>query len=97
MQMKSRDFTVAALCVLSACGAQAFQGEQNPLPPLPFQSTQARAEVRTQAMEPIQISNGGSGVASRVARADRAEVRAGARAITSRGAAAYGDTTFGAN
>jgi len=95
--MKYRDIAAAGLCVVSACGAQAFQGEQNPLPPLPFQSTQARAEVRTQAMKPLQISNGGSGVAAPVERADRAEVRAGARAITSRGAAAYGDTTFGAN
>ncbi|SEB14453.1 hypothetical protein [Variovorax sp. YR216] len=95
--MRSRDIAVAALCVLSACGTQAFQGEQNPLPPLPFQSTQTRTEVREQAMKPMQISNGGSAVAARVDRADRAEVRAGARAITSRGAAAYGDTTFGAN
>ena len=95
--MNSRQIAIAALCGLSAFGAQAFQGEQNPLPPQPFQSMQTRAEVRTQALQPMQISNGGTGVAPRVGMADRAQVRAGARAITSEGAATYGDTTFGVN
>lgn len=83
----------AAVLGLSAFAAHAFQGEQNPLPPAPFQSMQSRAEVRTQAMNPVQISNGGTGVSAPVGMADRAQVRAGARAITSVGAAAYGDTT----
>lgn len=95
--MKPRSIAIAALCVLPAFGTQAFQGEQNPLPPSPFESTQTRAEVRAQAMQPMKISNGGTAVAARVDRADRAEVRAGARAITAKGAATYGDTTFGAN
>ncbi|MGJ7506580.1 DUF4148 domain-containing protein [Variovorax sp. GT1P44] len=94
--MSIKHFAVGALCGLSALGTQAFQGEQNPLPPPPFQSTLSRAEVRSQAMQPAQISNGGTGVAARVDRANRAEVRAGARAITAEGAATYGDTTFGA-
>jgi hypothetical protein len=95
--MNSRRIAIAALCGLSALVAQAFQGEQNPLPPPPFQSMQSRAEVRTQALQPMQISNGGTGVAARVGMADRAQVRAGARAITAEGAATYGDTTFGVN
>lgn len=95
--MNSRHFAIAALCGLSAFGAQAFQGEQNPLPPQPFQSMQSRADVRTQALQPMRISNGGTGAAARVGMADRAQVRAGARAITSEGAATYGDTTFGVN
>lgn len=95
--MNSRQIAISALCGLSAIGAQAFQGEQNPLPPPPFQSMQSRAEVRSQALQPVQISNGGTGVAARVGMADRAQVRAGARAITPEGAAAYGDTSFGAN
>ena len=95
--MNSRQIAIAALCGLSAIGAQAFQGEQNPLPPPPFQSMQSRAEVRTQALQPMQIRNGGTGVAARVGMADRAQVRAGARAITREGAATYGDTTFGVN
>lgn len=95
--MNTRTIAIAALCGLSAFGAQAFQGEQNPLPPQPFQSMQSRAEVRTQALQPMQISNGGTGVAARVGMADRAQVRAGARAITSEGAATYGDTTVRMN
>ncbi|MDM0085235.1 DUF4148 domain-containing protein [Variovorax sp. J31P179] len=91
--MNSRQIAIAALCGLSAFGAQAFQGEQNPLPPPPFQSMQPRAEVRAQALQPIAIGNGGTGVAARVDMADRAQVRAGARAISAEGAAAYGDTT----
>jgi len=91
--MNARHIAMAALCSLSAFGAQAFQGEQNPLPPQPFQSMQTRAEVRTQALQPIQISNGGTGVAARVDMADRAQVRAGARSISAQGAATYGDTT----
>jgi hypothetical protein len=41
-------------------GAQAFQGEQNPLPPAPFQSTLSRAEVQAQARQPLKIGNGGT-------------------------------------
>ena len=95
--MNSRQIAIAALSGLSALAAQAFQGEQNPLPPQPFQSTQARAEVRAQALQPMQIGNGGTGVAARVDAADRAQVRAGARTITAAGAATYGDTSYHRN
>ena len=89
--MTTRHIAIAALCGLSAFGARAFQGEQNPLPPQPFQSMQTRAEVKAQAMQPLQIGNGGTGVAARVNMADRAQVRAGARAIAAEGAATYGE------
>ena len=89
--MNSRQIAIAALCGLSALVAQAFQGEQNPLPPPPFHSTLSRAAVQAQAQRPVQISNGGTGVAAPAGMADRAMVRAGARSITSSGAAAYGE------
>ncbi|MBB3182048.1 DUF4148 domain-containing protein [Variovorax sp. Sphag1AA] len=74
-----------------AVNAQAFQGEQNPLPLAPFLSTQSRASVEMQARTPMLISNGGTGAQSRPGMADRATVRAEARSIAARGAAAYGD------
>ena len=95
--MNCRQIAIAALCGLSALVAHAFQGEQNPLPPQPFQSTQTRAEVRAQALQPMQISNGGTGVAARVDAADTTEVWAGARTITAGGAATYGDTSYRRN
>jgi hypothetical protein len=93
MNTKSMAFATFATLALST-GAQAFQGEQNPLPPAPFQSTQSRAEVQAQARQPLQISNGGTGVAQRTAgHVDRAAVRASALGITRQGAAAYGEVS----
>jgi hypothetical protein len=93
MNAKSIAFTAFAVLALSN-GAQAFQGEQNPLPPAPFQSTQSRDDVQAQARQPLQISNGGTGVAQRTAgNIDRAAVRASALSITRQGAAAYGEVT----
>ena len=81
----------AAVAGLAALGAQAYQGEQNPLPPQPFQSTASRSAVMMEARQPMQVSNGGTGAQARVQMADRAQVRAGARAITANGAATYGE------
>jgi hypothetical protein len=93
MNAKSIAFTAFAALALSS-GAQAFQGEQNPLPPAPFQSTQSRGDIQAQARQPLQISNGGTGVAQRTAgNIDRATVRASALGITRQGAAAYGEVT----
>jgi len=89
--MNMRIIAIAALSGFAAIGAQAFEGEQNPLPQQPFMSTMPRAAVKTQAMQPIAISNGGTGVQASTGMADRASVRAGARAITRNGAATYGD------
>lgn len=87
-----RLITIAALAC--AGGAHAFQGEQNPLPPAPFQSSLTRAQVQQQALQPLQISNGGTGVARPTAgNVDRAAVRASAIGITRQGAAAYGEVT----
>lgn len=94
MQSPSRRFlslALAGFASMAAFGAQAFQGEQNPLPPPPFQSTQSRAAIQAQALRPMQVSNGGTGVAAPAGMADRAMVRSGAQAITSSGAAAYGE------
>jgi hypothetical protein len=93
MNAKSIAFTAFAVLALST-GAQAFQGEQNPLPPAPFQSTQSRDDVQAQARQPLQIGNGGTGVAQRTAgNIDRAAVRASALGITRQGAATYGEVT----
>ena len=81
---------ITALAGFTVLGAQAFQGEQNNLPPQPFQSMRSRAEVRTEALKPVQITNGGTGVAKPATMADRDQVRAGARAIVREGAALYG-------
>ncbi|MGJ7544102.1 DUF4148 domain-containing protein [Variovorax sp. LT1R16] len=81
---------VAAFTGLTGLSAQAFQGEQNNIQPQPFQSMRSRAEVAQEALKPVQITNGGTGVAKPVASADRAAVRAGARAIAANGASLYG-------
>lgn len=87
-----RLISIAALAFTG--GAHAFQGEQNPLPPAPFQSSLTRAQVQQQALQPLQISNGGTGVARPTAgNVDRAAVRASAVGITRQGAATYGEVT----
>ena len=42
-------------------------------------------------MNPVKITNGGTGATARTSVADRSTVRAGAVAITAAGAATYGD------
>ena len=93
--MNAKSIALATFATLAlSTGAQAFQGEQNPLPPAPFQSTLSRAEVQAQARQPLQISNGGTGVAQQTAgNVDRAAVRASALSITRQGAATYGEVT----
>jgi hypothetical protein len=90
-RVQRRSIIALGFGCLTAFGTQAFQGEQNPLPPQPFQSTQSRAEIRAQARNPVQISNGGTGIQAQPNMADRATVRAGARAIAAEGAATYGE------
>ena len=93
MNAKSIAFATFATLALST-GAQAFQGEQNPLPPAPFQSTLSRAQVQADARQPLQIGNGGTGVTqARNGNTDRDAVRASARSITRQGAATYGEVT----
>ncbi len=89
--MNTKRIALAVLGSLAALSAQAFQGEQNPLPPPPFQSSLARAQVQAEAKTPLQISNGGTGVRAPIGLADRAAVRAGARAVAANGAATYGE------
>lgn len=93
--MNAKPITLAVFATLAlASGAQAFQGEQNPLPPAPFQSTLSRAQVQADARQPLQISNGGTGVQqARSGNIDRDAVRASARSITRQGAATYGEVT----
>ena len=94
MKTLSRRFIpLAAVAVASlfGLGAQAFQGEQNPLPPQPFQPSRSRAAVQQEALRPLPIGNGGTGVAVPTGMADRAAVRAQARAISAKGAATYGE------
>ena len=93
--MNAKPIALAALATLAFAGsAQAFQGEQNPLPPAPFQSTLSRAQVQADARQPLQISNGGTGVTqARSGNVDRNTVRASALSITRQGAATYGEVT----
>ncbi|SEK15584.1 hypothetical protein SAMN05216567_11677 [Variovorax sp. OK605] len=93
--MNTQSIALAAFATLAfAGGAHAFQGEQNPLPPAPFQSTMSRADVQAQAAQPYRISNGGTGVARPTAgNVDRNTVRASALGITRQGAATYGEVT----
>ncbi len=88
--MNIQRIAITALAGFTVFGAQAFQGEESNLPPQPFQSMRSRAEVRAEALKPVQITNGGTGVAKPSTMADREKVRAGARAIASEGAALYG-------
>lgn len=91
--IKSVAFSAFATLAL-ASGAQAFQGEQNPLPPTPFQSTLSRVQVQSEARQPLQINNGGTGVQqARSSNVDRNAVRASALSITRQGAATYGEVT----
>lgn len=90
--MNRKLIAIATLSGCAAFGAQAFQGEQNPLPPQPFQSMQSRAAVQAQAQRPLQIGNGGTGVlVSAGSAVDRAAVRASAVAAARAGSAYYGE------
>lgn len=90
--MNTRPIAIAALSGLAAFGAHAFQGEENPLPPQPFQSMQSRAMVQAEARRPLQVSNGGTGVLVIGSGAvDRATVRASAVAAARAGSALYGE------
>ena len=93
--MNAKSIALATFATLAlSTGAQAFQGEQNPLPPAPFQSTLSRTQVQADARQPLQISNGGTGVArATTGNVDRAAVRTEALSITRAGAATYGDVT----
>jgi len=92
--MNRKLVAITALSAFAAVSAHAFQGEQNPLPPQPFQSTLSRSEVKTGATHPLIISNGGTGVVqTNGSSADRASVRAGAIAVSRYGASTYGDVT----
>lgn len=91
--MNTRTITLAAaVATLAFAGsAQAFQGEQNPLPPAPFQSTLMRSQVQAEARQPLHISNGGTGVMqARTGTVDRMQVRAAAVEAAREGSANYG-------
>jgi hypothetical protein len=92
--MTFRLVAIAAAGGLFSLSVPAFQGELNPLPPPPFKSTLDRSQVQAGARQPVQITNGGTGVQVNNGTADRATVRAGARAIAAEGAATYGDTSY---
>ncbi|AMM25342.1 hypothetical protein [Variovorax sp. PAMC 28711] len=91
--MNTKLIAIAAFSGFATMGAHAFQGEQNPLPPQPFQSTQSRATVQADARNAVPITNGGTGVKAVTNANDRATVRASAVAITAMGAATYGEVT----
>ena len=89
--MNTKIIAIAALSGFAAFGAHAFQGEENPLPPQPFTSMQSRAAVKSEAVRPVKITNGGTGVMAVNSTADRARVRAAAVAATRDGSANFGE------
>jgi hypothetical protein len=93
--MNAKSIALATFATLAlSTAAQAFQGEQNPLPPAPFQSTLSRAQVQADARQPLKISNGGTGaLQARDGNTDRSTVRQSALSITRQGAATYGEVT----
>lgn len=91
--MNRKLIAIAALSGFATMGAHAFQGEQNPLPPQTFQSTESRAAVQAEAKQAEPITNGGTGVLAIENTNDRAAVRASAVAITSMGVSTYGEVT----
>jgi len=82
---------IAALGALATAGAHAFQGEQYPIPPTPFESSQSRAQVQAQAQAAPVYTNGGTGVHAPTQGTDRAEVKAQALTATRNGQAEYGE------
>lgn len=92
--MNSKLIIITALSAFASIGVHAFQGEQNPLPPQEFQSTQTRSTVASGALQPLVITNGGTGT-QRISNSSvqRSAVRAGALAITRDGSATYGEVT----
>ena len=92
--MNNKLIAITALSAFVSIGAHAFQGEQNPLPPQEFQSTQTRSAVAAGALQPLVITNGGTGVQKMSnSSIQRSTVRAGAVAITRDGSATYGEVT----
>ncbi len=91
--MKTQLIAIAALSGFCALGAQAFAGEQNPLPPTPFHSMVSRASVQAQALHATPFGNGGTGVMTIAASTDRSAVRAGAIAMARTGVSGYGEGT----
>ncbi len=91
--MNTKLIAIAALSGFAAMGAHAFQGEQNPLPPQPFQSTESRAAVQADARLAVPITNGGTGVNAPAYGKDRASVRASDVSIAPMGVATYGEVT----
>ncbi|AVQ83721.1 MULTISPECIES: DUF4148 domain-containing protein [Variovorax] len=93
--MNTKPIALAVFATLAFAGsAQAFQGEQNPLPPAPFQSTMSRAQVQADARQPFRVTNGGTGaLQARDGSTDRGAVRQSALSITRQGAATYGEVT----
>lgn len=92
--MNNKLIAITALSAFISVGAHAFQGEQNPLPPQEFQSMQTRSAVAAGALQPLIITNGGTGVQKMSnSSIQRSAVRAGAVAITPDGSATYGEVT----
>ncbi|RYF79478.1 MAG: DUF4148 domain-containing protein [Comamonadaceae bacterium] len=81
---------VGTICLLAG-NAFAFQGEQYPQEPTSFQSSRTRAEVQAEAMNPVRISNGGTGVLEIRGEANRDAVRQQASLATRDGTAWYGE------
>ena len=90
IQIRNSAIFLGAACLLAG-HALAFQGELSPQEPAPFQSTRTRAEVQAEAMNPVRISNGGTGVMAIRSEADRDRVRQQASMATRNGTAWYGE------
>ena len=82
--MNTKTIAIAAvLTAFASAGAHAYQGEEGNLPPASFVSNASRAAVRAEALNPVRITNAGTGVMAPKGNADRASVQRDARAAAS--------------
>ena len=88
--MNTKRIALAVLGSLAALSAQAFQGEQNPLPPPPFQSSLARAQVQQRRKRRSRSATAAPACATdRPGRPRRGACRRAA--VAANGAATYGE------
>ncbi|MDM0043171.1 DUF4148 domain-containing protein [Variovorax dokdonensis] len=80
----------SAACTFAG-SALAFQGEEYPMAPPAFESTRTRAEVRAEALNPLPVNEGSTGVMTVQSDTTREQVRRQAVMSTRDGSAWYGE------
>jgi hypothetical protein len=80
----------SAACTFAG-SAFAFQGEEYPQAPPAFESTRTRAEVQAEALNPLPVSEGGTGVMTVQSQMTREQVQRQAVMATHDGTAFYSE------